>query len=225
MASSGRELAEAIRADLRAAADPALAPGMQAYMKSAMPYLGVRVPQVRRLAQLRGRSADTGALRRAAEQLWRTATHREDRYAAQALLALPTMQGEWDLLALHEEIVVTGAWWDHVDEAAHRVGELLRAHPADMAPVIRTWARSPDRWLRRVAVLSQLDARGDTDIALLTDVVDANAADPDFFLRKGIGWALRQYARSDPDWVRSFLTERGVALSPLTRREAAKHLH
>ena len=223
--TSRSELADAIRADLRTAADPALSPGMQSYMKSAMPYLGVRVPQVRRLAQQRGRAADAGALRAAAEQLWRTATHREDRYAAQALLALPALRAQLDLLPLHQEIVVTGAWWDHVDEAAHRIGELLRAHPADLAPIIRDWARSPDRWLRRVAVLSQLDARGATDIALLTEVVDANAADQDFFLRKGIGWALRQYARTDPEWVRAFLAARGTALSPLTRREAAKHLH
>ncbi len=224
MVSSRGNLAETIRADLRTAADPTLAPGMQAYMKSAMPYLGVRVPQVRRLAQQHGRPADADALRTATEQLWRTATHREDRYAAQALVALPALRARLDLLPLHEEIVVTGAWWDHVDEAAHRIGELLRAHPADMAPTIRTWARSPDRWLRRVAVLSQLDARDATDLELLTEVVEANAADRDFFLRKGIGWALRQYARTDPDWVRAFLAARGDALSPLTRREAAKHL-
>ena len=95
-------------------------------------------------------------------------------------------------------MITTGAWWDLVDGAAPRIGELLRADPATMTPVLRDWARSPDRWLRRSAVIAQLGFKERTDVELLTDVVLANAADPDFFLRKAIGWALRDHASPRP---------------------------
>jgi 3-methyladenine DNA glycosylase AlkD len=88
--------------------------------------------------------------------------------------------------------------------------------------VLREWARSPDRWLRRSAIIAQLGAEERTDRALLTEVIEVNAADPEFFVRKAIGWALRDLAKTDPAWVRRFLAEH--ELSPLSRREAAKHL-
>ena len=89
---------------------------------------------------------------------------------------------------------------------------------------MRGWAIDDDRWLRRVAVICQLGAKDRTDRALLTDAVLANAADRDFFLRKAIGWALRDYARTDPAWVRRFVTAHEDELSPLSKREALKHL-
>ncbi len=72
------------------------------------------------------------------------------------------------------------------------------------------------------SIICQLDAKERTDVFLLSTTILANADDPDFFLRKGIGWALRQYARVDPDWVRTFVADH--VLSPLSRREAMKHL-
>ncbi len=87
--------------------------------------------------------------------------------------------------------------------------------------MLRGWATDPDRWLRRTAVICQLSARAGTDLDLLTDAIEANVDDPDFFLRKGIGWALRQYARDDPEWVRTFVANH-PELSPLSRREALR---
>jgi 3-methyladenine DNA glycosylase AlkD len=120
-------------------------------------------------------------------------------------------------------MITTGAWWDHVDELAQRVGYLLLTHPAQVRPVIVAWSRADDRWLRRASVICQIKAKDRTDLALLVEAIEANVADPDFFLRKAIGWALRSYAYTDPDWVRRFV-ERHDALSPLSRREALKHL-
>jgi len=120
--------------------------------------------------------------------------------------------------------IVTGAWWDFTDEiASRRIGPLLRAHPAQLTPVLRAWATDEDRWLRRTAVISQLGSGAATDLRLLRDAIEANLRDPDFFLRKGIGWALRQHARVDPAWVREFVADH-PELSPLSRREALKHL-
>ncbi|HEX3005362.1 MAG TPA: DNA alkylation repair protein [Angustibacter sp.] len=217
----------AIRERLRELAEPERAPAMQAYMKSAMPFLGVRVPVVRSVVRDVAREhppAGLDDLQAAATALWREAGVREERYAATGLTGLPLARGRLELLPLHHEMIVTGAWWDHVDEIAHRVGATLLAHPDEMSPLLRSWARDDDLWLRRCAVISQLGLGGRTDAALLADAIDANLADREFFVRKAIGWALRDYGRTDPDWVRQFVAARHDTLSPLSRREALKHL-
>ena len=222
--TSSSALATEIREALRAAADPALAPGQQAYMKSAMPFLGVRVPDARRIATQAARGiVDVDELRDAALDLWRAAGYREERYAAQALMALKPLRGRLDLLDVHEEMIRTGAWWDHVDEVAHRLADLLDAHPAELSVELRVWADDEDLWIRRAAIIAQLRRKHRVDHALLSDVIEANLGDEEFFIRKAIGWALRDHARADPDWVRAFV-DAHPSLSPLSRREALKHL-
>jgi len=222
--TSSSPLTAAVREALHDAADPALAPGQQAYMKSAMPFLGVRVPDVRRLTREAARgTVDADELRDAALELWRTAGFREERYAAQALMALRPLRGRLDMLDVHEEMVRTGAWWDHVDEVAHRLADLLDTHPAELAVELRVWADDEDFWIRRVAIIAQLQRKDATDRALLADAIEPNIADPEFFIRKAIGWALRDFARTDPEWVRAFV-DAHPALSSLSRREALKHL-
>ena len=219
----GAVIVEAARAGLAALADPAAAPGMAAYMKSAMPFLGVAAPaRAALLRELQPLLADRAAVRAAAEALWDGAQAREERYVATALAR--RLAPEPDRLPVHRHWIVTGAWWDHVDEIASRlVGPALRADPPSVTPVLRTWIRAPDRWLRRTTVICQLGARDRTDLALLTEAIEANLDDGDFFLRTGIGWALRQHARTDPEWVRTFVATH-PALSPLSRKEALKHL-
>lgn len=219
-----------LRAGLAAAADPAAAPAMQAYMKSDLPYYGVRASSCRAVCTsviaahpLPDRAAWLAAVRR----LWDEVTHREELYAALALLRDRRYAGHRDpgVLPVYRHVLVTGAWWDVVDDtAAHLVGPLLLAHPAEVGPVLRAWAVDEDRWLRRTAVIAQLMAKERTELDLLTTAIEANLDDRDFFLRKAIGWALRQYARTDPDWVRAFVSDHAERLSPLSRREALKHL-
>ncbi|WP_322098403.1 DNA alkylation repair protein [Nakamurella alba] len=219
-------LARTIRERIRQEADPVLAPGMQAYMKSEMPFAGVRVPATRALTLAAAREvglADPDAIAVAALDLWREAEVREERYAAQALLTLKPVRGRPDLLPVHREMIVDGAWWDHVDEASHRVGEVLLADPAGTRPEIMRWSASDDRWLRRAAIICQLDARTRTDTDLLEATISAAMDESEFFLRKGIGWALRQYARTDQGWVRDFLHRFDGRLSALSVREATKH--
>ena len=218
-------LAPAIRAALAAAADPAIAPAQQAYMKSAMPFLGVRGPEVRRLTRglVRELGIDDGStLAETSRELWDEATHREERYAASELLALRPLRGEWGLVPHLEHIVRTGQWWDHVDGVAKRVAELHDAHPDATGELVRGWSTDDDFWVRRLAIISQLGRRERTDVDLLTAVIEPSRTEREFFLRKAIGWALRDYARWEPDWVRAYV-ERS-ALSPLSRREAMKHL-
>ena len=132
-------------------------------------------------------------------------------------------------LAHRGYLVETGAWWDYVDVvAADRVGPILLRHRDAVTPVMRAYAVDDHLWVRRTAILAQLKHREETDLDLLTDVVDANLEGSrfgrEFFVRKAIGWALRQHARVDPEWVRAFVEARGDHLSGLSRREALKHL-
>ena len=219
------DLPAAVRAALRTAADPSLAPGQQAYMKSAMPFLGVRVPEVRRLVRSVVRDlgvADGATLARAAAELWDEATHREERYAATALLALPPLRGDPAMTPIYEHMARTGAWWDHVDELAHRVAEQHDAHPGPTAALAVRWSADPFLWVRRLAILGQLGRKDRLDLDLLARVIEPNRADPEFFIRKAIGWALREASYVDPAWVRSYVDTH--ELSPLSRREALRRL-
>lgn len=192
-------------------------------MKSAMPFLGVRVPQARRIARTAGkRLTDPSGIREAALQLWESAEFREEWYAAMALLGLRPVRGDLANVPLIEQLVRTGQWWDITDELAHRLAELHDCHPEQTAVLVLGWCRDDDLWIRRIAILSQLGRRERLDRDVLAAVIEPNLADPDFFIRKAIGWALREYARVDPAWVRTYADEH--ELSPLSRREALKHL-
>ncbi len=238
--TSRDDVVTGLRAALAAAGDPSRAAAQQAYMKSAMPYRGLTAPQLRETVRpwldaapyrMRDRAEWAATIR----ELWDGASHREERYVAVALARHRHYRGWRDaaMLPLWRHLVVTGAWWDHVDEiAAHLVGPALRSEPAVTRPVIQEWAVGDDLWLRRTAILAQLGAGSGTDVPLLEEVVVANleprlAGTPlarEFFLRKAIGWALREYARTDPAWVRGFVAEHESQLSGLSRREALKHL-
>jgi 3-methyladenine DNA glycosylase AlkD len=222
-------LVASARRGLAELAEPGKAPAMQAYMKSDMPYRGVPRPALRRLVRrifaeypLTNREAFIDAV----FVLWREAGFREERYVAIDLTGYRAYAGWQDasLLPLYDELLVTGAWWDYVDEIAiRRVGPILRGEPDAVTPEMRRWARDEDRWRRRTSVICQVGSKTATDTGLLADTIEANLGDPDFFLRKGIGWALREYAKTNPEWVRQFVgTHPG--LSGLSRREALKHL-
>ncbi|MEV4057188.1 DNA alkylation repair protein [Amycolatopsis sp. NPDC049688] len=227
--SADEKLVKAIRDGLAEQADAAKAPAMQAYMKSAMPFRGVPKPQ--RSALLKQVLADHILPDRVTYsvtvlELWRTAEYREERYAAIDLSGYRAYR-RWqdpELLGMYEEMIVTGAWWDYVDELAiRRIGPILRAGRARVTPVMRAWAADTDLWRRRTAIICQVGAREETDTDLLRDAIEPAIAEPEFFLRKGIGWALRDYAKTAPDWVRSFVDEH-PGLSGLSRREALKHI-
>ncbi|MDR1432466.1 MAG: DNA alkylation repair protein [Propionibacteriaceae bacterium] len=218
------EFVTELRAALGAHGDPKRAAGQQAYMKSLLPYRGLAMPTVRKIVResVKRRPLDLEAVARISRKLWDEAEYREERYVSIELTALPPGSGKLELVALHEYRARTGAWWDFVDSIAHQIAALHDAHPAQTAQIVRGWSQADTFWLRRLAIISQLGRKERTDTALLGEVIGRNAGDKEFFIRKAIGWALREYARTDPDWVRDFT---GAAhLSPLSRREALKHI-
>ncbi|MEC5191082.1 MULTISPECIES: DNA alkylation repair protein [unclassified Arthrobacter] len=221
------ELVGAIRSLLQAAADPARAAGAQAYLKSALPCLGVQVPEVRRMVKTAVKERPPGSLEdleSAVLELWRDARWREERYAAIDLTGLKLAAGEMGMLPLYEEIIRSGAWWDLVDGVSHRLCNLLHAHREDMSAVLLRWSTDRDLWIRRAAITAQLGAKTATDPTLLAAVIEPNLADREFFIRKAIGWALRDYAATNPAWVKDFAARHADTLSPLSRREALRRL-
>lgn len=227
--SADEQLVKTIRAGLAELADPVKAPAMQAYMKSAMAFRGVASPE--RSAFLRRVLTDhilpdRVTFTATVLELWRSAEFREERYAAIALSGHRAYRRWQDpgLIPMYEELIVGGAWWDYVDEVAiRRIGPILRGDRGRMTPTMLAWAADGDVWRRRTAIICQVGAKEDTDTELLTRAIEPAIAEPEFFLRKGIGWALRDYAKTAPDWVRAFVDDH-PELSGLSRREALKHI-
>ena len=225
----------AVRTALTEVGDPERAAHQQAYMKSALPYVGLGAPALRALLRpilVEHRFADRAQWEAAALELVEDAAHREEWYAAVALLR-HRAYGPWldaDVLPLLEELVRLAAWWDVVDElAGHVVGQVLLDHRGEATPVMDVWATDAESmWVRRTAMLAQLRHAEVTDTDLLDRVLVANLDDTaygkDFFIRKALGWALRQHARTDAAWVQTFASTHADRLSGLSRREALKHV-
>jgi 3-methyladenine DNA glycosylase AlkD len=224
------KLLQDLRKALRAVADPNKAPGMQAYMKSDMPYLGVQTALLRSVcrgvfAHLEFSTAEDWHTRVLA--LWRDARFREERYAALYLagdkraLAFQTPTA----MKMYEELIVTGAWWDFVDDiASHRVGPILAKYPASMQRRMLAWSRCNNLWKRRTSILCQLGFKDRTDLNLLYACIEPSLSSRDFFLKKAIGWALRQYAWTDPAEVKRYVRLNRAKLSALSCREALKNV-
>jgi len=218
-----------IRAAMSAQADAERAKAQQAYMKSTMPFHGVTMPEVRTISRRAFAALDGVGCERWREEvldMWRGAEFREERYAA-VMLAGDRRYAACrtpEAMPMLEEMVVTGAWWDHVDAVAHVIGEILRQHPQSMKPLMRAWSTDADLWKRRVSIICQVSLKKDTDLGLLYANIEPNLGDRDFFIRKAIGWALRSYAWTDPAEVARYVRENEARMSGLSRREALKNL-
>lgn len=227
-----RGFIEALRTAMRAAGSPALAPGMQAYMKSSLPFHGLPAPQRRALTAevlIEHPMQSQRQLHDTAAALWREARHREERYAA---AELPRQRAHRDWCGAHwlpllQEMVSTGAWWDHCDEVAGPVlAAVFARDPAAVKAWVRPWAQADDLWLRRASLVWQRSLKAGFDAELFYAAARANLPPApfsgEFFICKGLGWALRERAYAAPDEVRAFCREEAGRLSPLTRREALR---
>lgn len=225
-------LLDALRASFAAHADPVRAPAMQAYMKSALPFHGIATPLRRELTAAAVRDhalPDAASLAEAMHTLWQQARYREERYAALELGRTGVHARLFDLtlLPVYRQMIVDGAWWDYCDDiSGTALARLLREQPHTMKPLLRRWAHGDDLWLRRAAMLCQRRMKAGFDAVLLYDCILPSIGKgrfaSEFFIRKGIGWALRERSYAAPDEVRAFLREYDAQLAPLTKREAAK---
>ena len=223
----------ALRSALASRAQPDKAGPMQAYMKSAMPFWGVEAP-ARRLAVAAVAAqhpvVDGQVLLETVCELWHHAARREERYAALDLLRRPALRQLMDMrwLPVLHDLIVSGPWWDHNDEVSGQaLPWFLQRYPEHVKPVLRQWAHSDQLWLRRAAMLSQRGLKAEHfDAVLLYDCIlpstGSSAMAREFFIRKGIGWALRERSYAAPDEVQAFCDQYRAQLSPLTLREALR---
>lgn len=208
------------------AAEPARAAEMRAYMKDVAPFLGLASEVRRDLARAvlagtpRPEEADCAAL---ALRCWRL-PEREYHYFAVDYLRRHVKRCSSGFLPVARHLVTTVPWWDTVDLlAAHVVGGLVAAD-RELAADMDAWSADDDLWAVRTALLHQLRHKERTDSDRLFAYCARQAGHPDFFVRKAIGWSLREYAKTDPDAVRAFVERHRAALSPLSVREALKNI-
>lgn len=209
-------------------ADDERAVPMRAYLLDQFAFLGLPAPVRRQAVRSIGRViwSSSEDLLTAAEQLWQQ-PEREYRYTAVDLLRQHSHRlGVGDLPAL-QSLLLREPWWETVDGLSAVVAEVLHAAVQQQPRAAQTmdaWLQHPSHWVRRSAMLHQLGWRLDTDTARLFGNALQLADEKEFFIRKAIGWALRDYARWNPQAVTDFLVEHRDRLSVLSVREAAKHL-
>jgi len=227
MSSQSDQLARYITAELRALADPAKAPAMAAYMKTAQPFYGVPTPSrtiILRETRDRFVPADQKSYERNVLALWKL-PYREEQYCAIAYARQHPRFITPSALWLYERMIREGAWWDFVDEiAVNLVGTVLKNFRAKTRPTIERWCDDPDMWIRRTALIAHLKHKKETDAAQLFDHCLRRSDEREFFIRKAIGWALREYSKTDPRAVGAFLKKNRQRLSNLSYAEASKHL-
>ena len=216
--------ADDLIAAFAAAADPERAAPMARYMKDHFPFFGIPAPARRALhREVLGRwQPNETELVAFTDTLW-ARPERELQYAACDVLERGARRCSPALLDHLEEWITTRSWWDSVDSLAHAVGNLVRVHP-ELAAVMDAWIEADDFWLARVALIYQLSYKDATDSDRLFRYCTRRAGDPEFFIRKAIGWGLREYSKTDPGAVAAFVTAHEAELSPLSCREALKRI-
>ncbi|MBK7944164.1 MAG: DNA alkylation repair protein [Flavobacteriales bacterium] len=198
---------------------------MQAYMKGIAPFFGIKATERRALLKehiaLHGPPPldELQAICRAAFAF----QEREMHHTAVDLVMRHAKRLTPDDLPWIEELIITKSWWDTVDAlAVHVVGVILKRHPKEITKWNKRWITHKDLWLNRTAILFQNKWKEDTDRVLLFANIDRHAAHKDFFIRKAIGWALRELAATDAKAVKAFVESR--KLSPLSQREALRKI-
>ena len=198
---------------------------MAAYLRGQFPFIGIpapgRVALVRAALDGLGKPTerDLADLGRAC---WRR-REREYQYAACFTLRRHAAVPGPGFIEVAQQLITTKSWWDTVDElTGHLVGPLVRHHP-ELGAAMDAWIDSENIWLARTAILHQTRYKHDTDAKKLFAYCRKRASDGEFFIRKAIGWALREYAKIDPAAVKGFVRRNDAVLSGLSKREALKH--
>lgn len=205
-------------------ADAEKAKGMEWYMKYQFKYLGIQKPlrsEISKPIFLWGKKADYEDLKNLCVKLWNL-PEREYNYLAMELLVKNKAFKFRNSILLFEQFIQSESWWDTVDAiAANLVGPYFLAFPAERDKYLEKWWASENMWLQRTCIIFQLTYKEKTDEALLFTFCDELKGSKEFFIQKAIGWALRQYARTNAKHVIEFVNTHD--LKPLSKREALKH--
>lgn len=207
----------------RAARDPEKAAGMKAYMKHKFEYMGLQKPVRVALRKdfLKEQKATKVIDWNIVWILWEQ-PEREFQYLALAYLdTMKAFLEKNDILKI-EKLIISKSWWDSVDGTVNMTGYLNQKYPELKSTVITRWISEENIWLKRISIIFQLKYKTDTDTEFLSKAILANCATKEFFINKAIGWALREYSKTDPKWVRNFIANH--ELHSLSVREGSKYV-
>ena len=209
--------------ELKAVANPDDAVAMKAYMKNKFEFLGVKTPARRKLAKTFFKQQTDSVIDwNFINEAWNN-PYRELQYASldylesRKKLLIPS-----DLSHL-KKLAQTKSWWDTIDFLDRLVGSIIARFP-ETKEIILAWSRDEDIWLRRLAIDHQLLRKEETDTELLEKILVNNLGQTEFFINKAIGWALRDYSKTNPDWVRDFIERHRAEMAALSIREGSKYL-
>lgn len=222
------ELVKFVQKEFKRLADPSKAPEMAAYMKTDMPFYGIQKPfraevykQMKKLYPPQSQKEYESSIL----ALW-ALPHREEKYAALEFATQFPAFVSSESVPLYERLIREGAWWDLVDVLAVALaGHALLKDRKLVKPTMERWIKDDDMWIRRSAILSQNHHKKETDPEQLFRYCLKTSHEREFFIRKAIGWALREYSYSDPRAVRDFIVKNKESLSPLSIKEGSKRLN
>lgn len=213
-----------VRETFRTQGSPDIAQGQMAYMRNQFEFFGLKMPQWMALTKVihAKKGIPEGEDLKTLVRLCFEDEHREMHYFGLETLQKSLKKQPAECIHFLEELIQTRSWWDTVDWINKLVGLHFRKYPELIKPVTARWMASENFWLQRVCLIFQLTYKDKTDAVLLFDYVQRLAGSKEFFIQKGAGWALRQYAKTNPEAVVEFVEK--TRLAPLTRREALKHV-
>ena len=214
---------EGLRKELKAVAIPNNAVAMKAYMKNKFEFLGVKTPARRKLAKaFFKQQSDLVIDWNFINEAWNY-PYRELQYTALDYLEIRKKLLTPSDLPNLKKLAQTKSWWDTIDFLDRLVGSIIARFP-ETKEIILAWSCDEDIWLRRLAIDHQLLRKEETDTELLEKILVNNLGQAEFFINKAIGWALRDYSKTNPDWVRDFIERYRAEMAALSIREGSKYL-
>ncbi len=210
--------------------DSIKAEAMAAYQKNQFDFYGIQTPLRRQLSKtfLKDKAAVEEIDWDFIMAMWQE-NYRECQYLACDYLRQSRVKKRLTVsdLAKLKQLIVTKSWWDSVDSLDEIVGSIVKRYPEAKRQIL-DWSLADNFWLRRIAIDHQLGFKEETDRHLLAEVIENNLQgsdfDNEFFINKAIGWSLRDYSKTAPDWVALFIEEHRNQMAPLSIREASKYL-
>jgi len=209
--------------ELRSAADPVRAAEMSAYMRDQFAFLGIPALDRKKLCREFLKTANKKPVDwQFVFECWQMPEREYQYFAADYLERVKSRLTPSDIPNIRK-IIIAKSWWDTVDSLDVLVSEISLRHP-EVREVLLEWSTDENIWLRRVAIDHQLSRKDKTDTALLEQILLNNLGQEEFFINKAIGWSLREYSKTDPEWVRRFIEKHKDEMKPLSIREGSKYI-
>ncbi|CQR24670.1 DNA alkylation repair enzyme [Streptococcus varani] len=219
-----RELKDRTLAGFYEARNPEQAVQMEAYMRHQFPFLGIQTSKRRQLSKdfISLSKADKAIDWEFVSELWNLEEREFQYFATDYLRDLQQFLTVDDIPNLRQ-LVISKSWWDTVDSLDRTIGN-INFPSSEIDQIMLDWSTDDNFWLRRIAIDHQLLRKDRMKTALLEKILVNNLDQSEFFINKAMGWILRDYSKTNPEWVEDFLNRNRNGLSNLTIREASKYI-